>query len=51
MKNNHEKSLMAIIGFIAGIAAVVATVTTLIVYNKKKREEEELENYLDNSIL
>lgn len=47
----YEHNIAMVIGFIAGIAALVATVTTLIIYNKKKKDEEDLENYLDNSIL
>jgi hypothetical protein len=45
-------NLILFISLITGIAAVVATITTVVIFNdKKRREDEELERYLDNSIL
>ena len=47
-----NSSIVAIVTLISIVASVVATFTALYIYNeKKRREDEELERYLDNSIL
>ncbi len=47
-----DKSVIMIITLISVVAAMVATLTTLWVYNdKKRRDDQELERYLNDSIL
>lgn len=49
MKNSNK--FTALMGLIAGFAALVAAGVALMVFiEKKKRDEEELEHYLDCSI-
>lgn len=49
MKKSTGK-LIALLGILFGIVAVVATLTTALIYFDKKKDEQELERYLDDSI-
>lgn len=52
MDNRRSTSLWLVLGVIVSIAAVIASVTTaLLLLSKKQKEDEELEEYLDCSIL
>ena len=48
-KCNKFSILIAIVGIAATIAAAVAT--AIVYFEKKKKDEEELQEYLDNSII
>ncbi len=52
MENNKSSKLGWLVFIITSVAAITAAVTAfLVIKEKKKRDEEQLEEYLDCSIL